>query len=328
MGRAPFCEKNGLKKGPWTPDEDQTLIDYIHKHGHGNWRTLPKNAGLQRCGKSCRLRWTNYLRPDIKRGRFSFDEEETIIQLHRVLGNKWSAIAASLPGRTDNEIKNYWNTHIRKRLLRMGIDPVTHAPRFLNFFLLQQISLSRLLGGLNPHLLSSPTASLLSSQSPGPMSNLGFQNPQDYTMTQSSPILSPAQVTEQPNTDQLLAVDESYWQPNEWESYNDVQPSNLTGGGDYYLPRLTVEEDGGYYGDPQPSTRGGYPPPSDSSTLYSLGDVNDFSCLQPAPLLSDFSTPPSTSSSSHLTAEEELEMHHRDVIISYSGQQENYSLLE
>ncbi|CAH9112286.1 unnamed protein product [Cuscuta epithymum] len=88
MGRAPFCEKNGLKKGPWTPDEDQTLIDYIHKHGHGNWRTLPKNAGLQRCGKSCRLRWTNYLRPDIKRGRFSFDEEETIIQLHRVLGNK------------------------------------------------------------------------------------------------------------------------------------------------------------------------------------------------------------------------------------------------
>ncbi|KAJ6421924.1 hypothetical protein OIU84_026956 [Salix udensis] len=94
-----------------------------------NWRSLPKNAGLQRCGKSCRLRWTNYLRPDIKRGRFSFDEEETIIQLHSVLGNKWSAIAARLPGRTDNEIKNYWNTHIRKRLLRNGIDPVTHAPR-------------------------------------------------------------------------------------------------------------------------------------------------------------------------------------------------------
>lgn len=129
MGRAPCCEKNGLKKGPWTPDEDQKLIDYIQKHGYGNWRTLPKNAGLQRCGKSCRLRWTNYLRPDIKRGRFSFEEEETIIQLHGILGNKWSAIAARLPGRTDNEIKNYWNTHIRKRLLRMGIDPVTHSPR-------------------------------------------------------------------------------------------------------------------------------------------------------------------------------------------------------
>ncbi|ESQ55232.1 hypothetical protein EUTSA_v10027571mg [Eutrema salsugineum] len=129
MGRSPCCEKTGLKKGPWTSEEDQKLVDYIHKHGYGNWRTLPKNAGLQRCGKSCRLRWTNYLRPDIKRGRFSFEEEETIIQLHSFLGNKWSAIAARLPGRTDNEIKNFWNTHIRKKLLRMGIDPVTHSPR-------------------------------------------------------------------------------------------------------------------------------------------------------------------------------------------------------
>lgn len=129
MGRTQCCDKNGLKKGPWTPEEDQKLIEYIQNHGHGSWRTLPKNAGLRRCGKSCRLRWTNYLRPDIKRGRFSFEEEDAIIQLHSVLGNKWSAIAASLPGRTDNEIKNYWNTHIRKKLLRMGIDPVTHSPR-------------------------------------------------------------------------------------------------------------------------------------------------------------------------------------------------------
>ncbi|XP_061944790.1 transcription factor MYB41-like isoform X2 [Populus nigra] len=129
MGRVPCCDKNGLKKGPWTPEEDHKLVSFIQLHGPGNWRSLPKNAGLQRCGKSCRLRWTNYLRPDIKRGRFSFEEEETIIQLHSILGNKWSAIAARLPGRTDNEIKNYWNTHIRKRLLRDGIDPVTHAPR-------------------------------------------------------------------------------------------------------------------------------------------------------------------------------------------------------
>ncbi|WOL18094.1 transcription factor MYB102 [Canna indica] len=127
MGRAPCCDQTGLKKGPWTPEEDQKLIDYIQKNGHGSWRALPKKAGLARCGKSCRLRWTNYLRPDIKRGRFSFEEEETIIQLHRLLGNKWSAIATRLPGRTDNEIKNYWNTHIRKRLVRMGIDPVTHT---------------------------------------------------------------------------------------------------------------------------------------------------------------------------------------------------------
>ncbi|KAE8686273.1 Transcription factor MYB39 [Hibiscus syriacus] len=129
MGRTPCSDKNSLKKGPWTPEEDQMLTHYIKKHGYGNWRTLPKNAGLQRCGKSCRLRWTNYLRPDIKRGRFSSEEEDIIIQLHSILDNKWSAIAAHLPGRTDNEIKNYWNTRIRKILLRMGIDLVTHRPR-------------------------------------------------------------------------------------------------------------------------------------------------------------------------------------------------------
>ncbi|KAG8080141.1 hypothetical protein GUJ93_ZPchr0007g3039 [Zizania palustris] len=141
MGRAPCWEKSGLKKGPWTPEEDEKLVAYIKEHGQGNWRTLPKNAGLARCGKSCRLRWTNYLRPDIKRGRFSFEEEEAIIQLHILLGNKWSAIAARLPGRTDNEIKNYWNTHIRKRLLRMGIDPVTHTPRWPRLGLLDLTSL-------------------------------------------------------------------------------------------------------------------------------------------------------------------------------------------
>ncbi|KAJ0247149.1 SANT/Myb domain-containing protein [Hirschfeldia incana] len=153
MGRSPCCEKNGLKKGPWTSEEDQKLLDYIQKHGYGNWRTLPKNAGLQRCGKSCRLRWTNYLRPDIKRGRFSFEEEETIIQLHSFLGNKWSAIAARLPGRTDNEIKNFWNTHIRKKLLKMGIDPVTHSPR-LDLLDFSSILASSLYNSSSHHVMS------------------------------------------------------------------------------------------------------------------------------------------------------------------------------
>nr|ALD84252.1 MIXTA1 transcription factor [Artemisia annua] len=129
MGRSPCCDKVGLKKGPWTPEEDQKLLAYIEEHGHGSWRALPTKAGLQRCGKSCRLRWTNYLRPDIKRGKFSLQEEQTIIQLHALLGNRWSAIATHLPKRTDNEIKNYWNTHLKKRLTKMGIDPVSHKPK-------------------------------------------------------------------------------------------------------------------------------------------------------------------------------------------------------
>ncbi|XP_065875185.1 transcription factor MYB92-like [Euphorbia lathyris] len=129
MGRSPCCDEIGLKKGPWTPEEDQKLVKYIQKHGHSSWRALPKLAGLNRCGKSCRLRWTNYLRPDIKRGKFSEDEEQTILNLHSVLGNKWSAIASHLPGRTDNEIKNFWNTHLKKKLIQMGFDPMTHRPR-------------------------------------------------------------------------------------------------------------------------------------------------------------------------------------------------------
>ncbi|CAK9316403.1 unnamed protein product [Citrullus colocynthis] len=128
MGRSPCCEKQHTNKGAWTKEEDQRLINYIQIHGDGCWRSLPKAAGLLRCGKSCRLRWINYLRPDLKRGNFTPEEDEIIINLHSLLGNKWSLIAARLPGRTDNEIKNYWNTHIKRKLYNRGINPQTHRP--------------------------------------------------------------------------------------------------------------------------------------------------------------------------------------------------------
>ncbi|XVF69639.1 hypothetical protein PTKIN_Ptkin11bG0098000 [Pterospermum kingtungense] len=107
---------NKLRKGLWSPEEDDKLMNYMLTNGQGCWSDVARNAGLQRCGKSCRLRWINYLRPDLKRGAFSPQEEELIIHLHSILGNRWSQIAARLPGRTDNEIKNFWNSTIKKRL--------------------------------------------------------------------------------------------------------------------------------------------------------------------------------------------------------------------
>ncbi|CAK7345418.1 unnamed protein product [Dovyalis caffra] len=107
--------KPQVKKGLWRPEEDLILKTYVETHGEGNWSTVSKKSGLMRGGKSCRLRWKNYLRPNIKRGGMSQDEEDMIIRMHKLLGNRWSLIAGRLPGRTDNEVKNYWNTHLNKR---------------------------------------------------------------------------------------------------------------------------------------------------------------------------------------------------------------------
>ncbi|CAI0548936.1 unnamed protein product [Linum tenue] len=107
--------QTNLKKGPWTAAEDAILMEYVKKHGEGNWNAVQKHSGLSRCGKSCRLRWANHLRPNLKKGAFTQEEEQIIIELHSKMGNKWARMAAHLPGRTDNEIKNYWNTRIKRR---------------------------------------------------------------------------------------------------------------------------------------------------------------------------------------------------------------------
>ncbi|KAK9079623.1 hypothetical protein SSX86_001296 [Deinandra increscens subsp. villosa] len=120
MGQHSCCNQQKVKRGLWSPEEDEKLIRFITTHGYGCWSEVPEKAvsGLQRCGKSCRLRWINYLRPDIRRGKFTPDEEKLIINLHNVVGNKWAHIASHLPGRTDNEIKNYWNSWIKKKINR------------------------------------------------------------------------------------------------------------------------------------------------------------------------------------------------------------------
>ncbi|AQK88255.1 uncharacterized protein LOC100272412 [Zea mays] len=118
MGRAPCCDKASVKRGPWSPEEDEQLRSYVQLNGiGGNWIALPQKAGLNRCGKSCRLRWLNYLRPNIKHGGYTDEEDRIIWSLYSSIGSRWSIIASKLPGRTDNDVKNYWNTKLKKKAM-------------------------------------------------------------------------------------------------------------------------------------------------------------------------------------------------------------------
>ncbi|KAG6520215.1 transcription factor MYB2-like [Zingiber officinale] len=116
-----------LRRGPWTVDEDLLLVNYVSQHGEGRWNALARSAGLKRTGKSCRLRWLNYLRPDLRRGNITPQEQLLIIELHSRWGNRWSKIARLLPGRTDNEIKNYWRTRVQRRAKQLRCDADSEA---------------------------------------------------------------------------------------------------------------------------------------------------------------------------------------------------------
>ncbi|KAM7267843.1 hypothetical protein ACFE04_010009 [Oxalis oulophora] len=130
-----MINKPQVKRGLWKPEEDLILKNYVETHGEGNWARVSQRSGLGRGGKSCRLRWKNYLRPNIKRGHMSKEEEDLIIRMHKLLGNRWSLIAGRLPGRTDNEVKNYWNTHLNKKCLlgkRKIMDPNNYNYNYNN----------------------------------------------------------------------------------------------------------------------------------------------------------------------------------------------------
>nr|ATZ76569.1 R2R3 MYB transcription factor [Rubus genevieri] len=117
-----------VRKGAWTKEEDHLLRNYIEKHGEGRWHKVPLEAGLNRCRKSCRMRWLNYLKPNIKRGDFAEDEVDLMIRLRKLLGNRWSLIAGRLPGRTSNDVKNYWSAR-RRRKTDFGVTKDNEPPK-------------------------------------------------------------------------------------------------------------------------------------------------------------------------------------------------------
>ncbi|KMT14490.1 hypothetical protein BVRB_4g072620 [Beta vulgaris subsp. vulgaris] len=175
-----------LRKGLWSPEEDDKLMNYMLTNGQGCWSDVARNAGLLRCGKSCRLRWINYLRPDLKRGAFSPQEEDLIIHLHSLLGNRWSQIAARLPGRTDNEIKNFWNSTVKKRLKsssnsssspNASDSSLSTEPRdgMVGGFMAMQDPCSIMAMYLNNNSAASPTSSSL--QSMVPLHHHGIMDP-------------------------------------------------------------------------------------------------------------------------------------------------------
>ncbi|XP_052181675.1 transcription factor MYB24-like [Diospyros lotus] len=167
MGHHKCCSKQKVKRGLWSPEEDEKLINYISTYGgHGCWSSVPRLAGLQRCGKSCRLRWINYLRPDLKRGSFSQQEAALVVELHSILGNRWAQIAKHLPGRTDNEVKNFWNSSIKKKLLSHHHHALSGLATFPNF----TFSLNA-----NPSLIPCPVGQKDQVYNPNPSSSLLLQ---------------------------------------------------------------------------------------------------------------------------------------------------------
>ncbi|XP_062004882.1 transcription factor JAMYB [Rosa rugosa] len=175
----PSCDpEDDLRKGPWTVEEDSILMEYINTHGEGRWNSLAGNSGLKRSGKSCRLRWLNYLRPNVRRGNITLQEQLLILQLHSRWGNRWSKIAEYLPGRTDNEIKNYWRTRVQKQAKQLNCD--VNSKQFQDA--MRYVWIPRLM----ERIRASSDSTVLSGQPTETATSTAFTPPDDCCLTDHS----------------------------------------------------------------------------------------------------------------------------------------------
>ncbi|URE39256.1 MYB family transcription factor [Musa troglodytarum] len=231
----PSDEGMDLRRGPWTVDEDLILMNYVTTHGEGRWNSLARCAGLRRTGKSCRLRWLNYLRPDVRRGNITPEEQLLILELHSRLGNRWSKIAQHLPGRTDNEIKNYWRTRVQKHAKQLRCD--VNSKQFKD--IMRYIWMPRLVERIRETSISSFAAMHQNAEAPlAPMQPV-------------HPIAQPAPAN---TTDSLFSsppVSESFTGSRETQAGDDtavdwMQEALLPSPGGYACPELLDLDHGGW----------------------------------------------------------------------------------
>ncbi|XP_042398809.1 transcription factor MYB78-like [Zingiber officinale] len=233
-------EVMNVRRGPWTLEEDLLLINNVASHGEGRWNSLASVAGLLRTGKSCRLRWLNYLRPDVRRGNITPEEQLLILDLHSRWGNRWSKIAQYLPGRTDNEIKNYWRTRVQKHAKLLNCD--ANSKQFEEIVrhvwmphLFQRIHRAALAGG------NSTAVAAACGGGPVPMNPCDDRRPAEAGSGLSSPVKSSVAVEESPELSPPLPsedlwrpldsweLDQSIWDENSWnmEEYSWLQQLEL-----------------------------------------------------------------------------------------------------